>query len=277
MIIARAIDDVRRARKALTGPVGFVPTMGYLHRGHLALVEAARRDNAAVVVSIFVNPTQFGPKEDFLTYPRDLDRDLTYLAPTNVDVVFVPSVEEMYPPGFSTGIEVGSVAERLEGARRPGHFRGVATVVARLFNVVGPDRAYFGQKDAQQCVVVRKLVRELGFPIEIVVVPTVRDPDGLALSSRNVYLDSEERAAALVLSRALRDVQARYAAGERDGEHLRRLVTAAVAAEPRVQLEYVSVADPNELRELFAIEDAAIVSLAARVGKTRLIDNVSLG
>jgi pantoate--beta-alanine ligase len=251
--------------------------MGYLHDGHLALVRAARRQNRSVVASIFVNPTQFGPGEDFQAYPRDLDRDLAMLEASGVDLVFAPSVEEMYPPGFSTFVDVGPIAERLEGAARPGHFRGVATVVSRLFNLVQPDRAYFGQKDAQQSLVVRKLVRDLGFSIEVVVVPTVREADGLALSSRNVYLSEEEHAEALVLYRGLRAAEAAFRGGERDAETLRSMVRGRVEAEPRVRLEYVSVADAESLDELTRVAGPAILSLAARVGRTRLIDNVVLG
>ncbi|MBX6341415.1 MAG: pantoate--beta-alanine ligase, partial [Thermomicrobiaceae bacterium] len=251
--------------------------MGYLHAGHLALVERARGENDRVVVSIFVNPTQFGPQEDFNRYPRDLERDLALLREARVDAVFAPSVAEMYPPGFATYVEVGGVTERLEGAARPGHFRGVATVVTKLFNIVQPDRAYFGQKDAQQLVVIRKMVADLAIPVEVVAVPTVREPDGLALSSRNVYLSPEERRAAVALSQGLFAARDRFQAGERDAEALRETVRARVAREPLVRLEYVSVADPETLEELSTVGDRALVSLAARVGATRLIDNVLLG
>lgn len=276
MNVVTTIADLRAARRALPGPVGFVPTMGALHAGHLALVRAAREGNSSVVASIFVNPRQFGPSEDFQTYPRDQDRDVRLLEDAGVDLVFAPTLAEMYPPGFTTEVEVGPIAERLEGARRPGHFRGVATVVTRLFNLVGPDRAYFGQKDAQQCVVIRKLVRDLGFPIEVVVISTVREPDGLALSSRNVYLSEPEREAAPVLSRGLRAAEARYRDGERNAEVLRQIVHSHVDAEPRAILEYVSGADADNLDELVSVDRPAILSLAARVGKTRLIDNVVL-
>ena len=275
--VAETVAAMRAARAALSGSVGLVPTMGYLHEGHLSLVRAARRENDAVVVSIFVNPTQFGPREDLSTYPRDLRRDLALLERESVDLVFAPDAAEVYPPGYGTYVEVGGVTERLEGAARPGHFRGVATVVAKLFNLVQPTRGYFGQKDAQQCAVVRKMVADLSFGLEVRVLPTVREPDGLALSSRNVYLGPEERIAARVLSAGLFAARKRWEEGERDAEALRRLVRETVAAEPRARLEYVSVADATSLEELGAVDRPAVMSLAARVGRTRLIDNVTLG
>ncbi|HLG51209.1 MAG TPA: pantoate--beta-alanine ligase [Chloroflexota bacterium] len=277
MKVVATIKDVRAARAALPSPVGFVPTMGYLHEGHLALVRAARTQNQSVVVSIFVNPKQFGPNEDYASYPRDLDRDLRLLEQEAVDLVFAPSVEEMYPPGFSTFVDVGPLGEILEGARRPGHFRGVATVVTRLFCLIQPDRAYFGQKDAQQCVVIKKLVADLGLPIEIVTVPTVREPDGLAMSSRNVYLDPEQRVAARVLSASLRAAAEAYERGERNAEALRRLVSQIIAGEPRAQLDYVSVADAETLEELSTVDRPALISLAAWIGRARLIDNIIVG
>ena len=277
MRVAATIVEMRALRRAMAGDVGFVPTMGYLHEGHLALVRAARQQNTHVVVSIFVNPTQFGPDEDFERYPRDEERDLALLRDERVDAVFMPSVEEMYPPGASTFIDVEGVTEMLEGAHRPGHFRGVATVVAKLFNIVQPRRAYFGRKDAQQLVVVRKLIRDLHREIEIVAVPIVREPDGLAMSSRNAYLSPAERAAALVLSRALRRADELLASGERDAERLRAAMRELIAQEPLAQVDYVSVADPDTLRDLDRIERSALASLAVRIGKTRLIDNVTLG
>ena len=277
MRVAATIVEMRALRRAMAGDVGFVPTMGYLHEGHLALVRAAREQNRHVVVSIFVNPTQFGPDEDFERYPRDEERDLALLRDERVDAVFMPSVEEMYPPGASTFIDVEGVTEMLEGAHRPGHFRGVATVVAKLFNIVQPRRAYFGRKDAQQLVVVRKLIRDLHREIEIVAVPIVREPDGLAMSSRNAYLSPAEREAALVLSRALRRAEALFASGERDAERLRAAMRELIAQEPLAQVDYVSVADPDTLRDLDRIERSALASLAVRIGKTRLIDNVTLG
>ena len=276
MNVVASVADLRLTRRQLPEPVGLVPTMGYLHAGHLALVRAAREGNASVAASIFVNPKQFGPNEDYGSYPRDLDRDLQLLEAAGVDLVFAPSVEEMYPADFSTFVDVGPIGEVLEGSRRPGHFRGVATVVTRLFNLFQPQRAYFGQKDAQQCVVVGKLTGDLGFPIEIVVVPTVREPDGLALSSRNVYLNGPERLAARILWASLRTAQAAYESGERNAEILRTLVREQVQTEPLARLDYVSVADPHTLRELTTISDGALVSMAAWVGKARLIDNVNL-
>ncbi len=276
MIVVDTVDRLRAARRNLPEPLGLVPTMGFLHAGHMALVQAAREQNASAAASIFVNPKQFGPNEDFASYPRDLDRDLAMLERAGVDLVFVPSVEEMYPPGFSTVVDVGPIGEILEGARRPGHFRGVATVVARLFCLFQPGRAYFGQKDAQQCVVVKKLVADLGLPLEIVVVPTVRDPDGLALSSRNVYLNPDERIAARVLSASLRLAEERFRNGERDAEALRRIVQNTVGREPLARLDYVSVADAATLAELEMVDRPALISMAAWVGRARLIDNVLL-
>jgi len=250
--------------------------MGYLHEGHLALVRRARAENDEVVVSIFVNPLQFGPHEDYERYPRDLARDLRLLEPEGVGLVFAPPVEEMYPPGFATAVEVsGPLAERLEGAARPGHFRGVATVVTRLLNLVQPHRAYFGWKDAQQVLVVRRVVQDLALPVEIVPVPTVREADGLAMSSRNVYLSPEERAAAAALPRALFAALARFQQGERDAEVLRQLVHAALAQTP-VRLEYVSVSDRETFQELARVDRPALLLVAAWVGTTRLIDNVPL-
>jgi len=276
MQVVRTIAEVRAIRRALPGTWGFVPTMGYLHEGHLSLVRRARAENDHVAVSIFVNPTQFGPHEDYNRYPRDLERDLRLLEPLGVDLVFAPSVEEMYPPGFQTWVIVEGVSRPLEGAARPGHFRGVATVVTKLFNIVQPDRAYFGQKDAQQAVVIRRMVQDLNIPVEIVVCPTVREPDGLAMSSRNTYLNPEERRAATVLFRALQAAKARYEQGERDAERLREAMREVIQAEPLARLDYVSVADPETLQELDRVEDRALLSLAVYIGKTRLIDNILL-
>jgi pantoate--beta-alanine ligase len=274
--IAAARAAVEAASRAAGRPLGLVPTMGFLHEGHLSLVRAARRECATVAVSIFVNPTQFGPREDFAAYPRDPERDLAFLREARADLVFAPPVAEVYPPGFDTFVTVGGVTERLEGAARPGHFRGVATVVAKLFQVLQPDRAYFGQKDAQQVVVIRKLVADLAIPVVVVALPTVREPDGLALSSRNVYLSPEERRAAPALWRALRAAEARWQAGERDAERLREAMRSVLAAEPLVRVDYVSVADAATLVELARLEGPALASLAAYVGRTRLIDNVLL-
>jgi pantoate--beta-alanine ligase len=277
MEIIETIAAFRQARPRL-GQLGLVPTMGYLHAGHLHLVRQAKADCDTVAVSIFVNPTQFGPREDLSRYPRDLERDLRLLREENVDLVFAPSVAEIYPSGFSTFVDVRDVTEVLEGAARPGHFQGVATVVCKLFNIAQPARAYFGQKDAQQTVVVRTMVRDLNMPTEVVVVPTIREPDGLAMSSRNVYLSAEQRRAAPVVYRALRAAGERYAAGDRDAEALRRAMRAVLATEPLASPEYVSVADGVTLRELDQVGAAgALCSLAVRFGTTRLIDNMLLG
>jgi pantoate--beta-alanine ligase len=267
---------VRAARRTLREPVGLVPTMGALHAGHDSLVRSARDECASVITSIFVNPAQFGPEEDFERYPRDERADLERLAGLGVDLVFAPPAEEIYPAGFTTQLDPGAPGEVLEGAARPGHFRGVATVVAILFELAAPQRAYFGQKDGQQAIVIRRLVRDLALPVEIRVCPTVREPDGLAISSRNAYLSAEERAAAPVLLRALSAVSDAYEAGERNGEWLRRLMSRTVAAEPLAQLEYASVADVEELAELDAVDRPALASLAVRFPSTRLIDCLPL-
>ena len=277
MEVLETIAAVRAVRRTLAGSVGLVPTMGYLHEGHLSLVRAARAANDHVFVSIFVNPTQFGPNEDFRSYPRDTERDLALLQETGADYVFIPTASEMYPEGFETSIDVGSVAGPLEGEARPGHFRGVATVVLKLLNIVQPDRACFGQKDAQQLAVIRRLVRDLDVPVEIVALPTVREPDGLAMSSRNTYLSPVERAAAPVLYEALTTAATLWSQGTRDAETIRRRLREVIAGEELARLDYVSVADPVTLRELDRIEAQALVSLAVRIGRTRLIDNVVLG
>ena len=269
--------EMRSALLGVSGTVGLVPTMGYLHAGHMALVERARAENDWVVTSIFVNPTQFGPNEDLSTYPRDMERDLGMLRGAGVDFVFTPSVAEMYPEGFSSYVTVEGLSGKLEGASRPSHFRGVTTVVAKLFNIMPADRAYFGQKDAQQVVVIRRMARDLNFRHQVVVVPTVREADGLALSSRNSYLNSEERRAALALSRALFAAKAIYEKGERSATLIRSAMGAILEAESMVRTDYVTIADADTLEELERIEGRALVALAARVGKTRLIDNVLLG
>ncbi|HEY64851.1 MAG TPA: pantoate--beta-alanine ligase [Caldilineae bacterium] len=276
MHVVQTVSEVRRIRRELTGSWGLVPTMGYLHEGHLSLVRRARVENDHVGVSIFVNPTQFGPNEDLDTYPRDLERDLSLLRELNVDLVWAPPVEEVYPPGFQTYVTVEEVSKPLEGAARPGHFRGVATIVAKLFNIFQPDRAYFGQKDAQQVVVIRQMVRDLNFPLEVVVCPTVREPDGLAMSSRNVYLTPEQRAAAPVLYKALCAARDAWKAGEHDGEQLRRIMRSVLDAEPLAQTEYVSAADPTTLVELGDASRGVLLSMAVRIGKARLIDNMLL-
>ncbi len=276
MEIIKTIARLRQVR-ARFAQVGLVPTMGYLHAGHLSLVRLARDACDTVAVSIFVNPTQFGPHEDLDRYPRNLERDFQLLQAQGVDLVFVPDVAEIYPDGYGTYVEVQGVTEMLEGAARPGHFRGVATVVCKLFNIIQPTHAYFGQKDAQQTVVVRKMVRDLDLPIEIVIGPTVREADGLALSSRNAYLAPDEREAATVLYRALMSARERYQAGSRDAEELRAAMRAVLSAEPLARVEYVSTAHPLTLQELDQLDtDGALLSMAVRIGRTRLIDNIIL-
>jgi pantoate--beta-alanine ligase len=267
----------RKVRREQDKSIGLVPTMGALHEGHLSLVREARRMCDVVVVSIFVNPTQFAPGEDFERYPRDLTKDTTVLADYNVDYIFAPPPEEMYPKGFATYITVESLSEQLEGAARPGHFRGVATVLAVLFNIVRPDFAYFGQKDAQQTLVVRRLVRDLAFDTEVVVLPTVREASGLALSSRNAYLSGDDRRAATILYRALSRAEAAYLSGERSARKLTEGVRAEIETEPRARLEYVSVTDADTLERLDKLDDRTVlIAVAARIGQTRLIDNIVL-
>jgi pantoate--beta-alanine ligase len=273
----RMSSVARKVRREQDKSIGLVPTMGALHEGHLSLVREARRMCDVVVVTIFVNPTQFAPGEDFERYPRDLTKDTTILADYNVDYIFAPPPEEVYPKGFATYVTVEGLSEQLEGAARPGHFRGVATVLAVLFNVVRPDFAYFGQKDAQQTMVVRRLVRDLAFDTEVVVLPTVREESGLALSSRNAYLNGEERRAATVLYRALSRAEAAYMSGERSARKLAEGVRAEIDSEPRARLEYVSVTDAETLERLDKLDDRPVlVAIAARIGQTRLIDNIVL-
>ena len=276
MKLLTTVRQMVQAREAAPRPLGLVPTMGYLHAGHLALVKRAKEETSAVVVSIFVNPTQFGPTEDLATYPRDMERDLALLEQERVEMVFAPPVEEMYPSGYSTYVEVDGITSRLEGERRPEHFRGVATVVAKLFTIVQPNRSYFGQKDGQQLLVVRRLADDLNLCTEVVAVPTVREPDGLALSSRNMYLSDRERKAALVLSRTLRRIEELWRGGEQNGEVLRQEMRGMVQAEPLAELDYVSVADTATLEELGTVDRPAMASLAVRIGRARLIDNVPL-
>jgi pantoate--beta-alanine ligase len=276
MKVISTIAEFKEARRRTTGTVGFVPTMGYLHEGHLFLARRAKAENDVSVVSIFVNPTQFGPKEDFARYPRDPDRDLALLEKERTDLVLMPPVEEMYPPGISTWVDVERVTKRLEGAARPGHFKGVSTVVAKLFNIVEPTRAYFGQKDAQQVVVIKKMVTDLNMNLEVVVVPTQREPDGLAMSSRNVYLNPEERQAAVVLWKSMNLAQGLWRKGERDAEKIRNKMVSLIKKEPLARIDYVSIADPVTLDELSQIKGSALVSMAVYVGKTRLIDNITL-
>lgn len=276
-MIVSTLEELRSARAILDEPIGLVPTMGSLHNGHLSLVRRAVEECASVVVSIFVNPAQFGPGEDLPAYPRDIERDLRLLEPLGVKLVWTPTPGIMYPDGHQTWVEVEALTEALEGAQRPGHFRGVTTVVAKLFNSVQPARAYFGQKDAQQVAVIRQMSRDLNFPLQIVACPIVREPDGLAMSSRNTYLDAEQRQAATVLYRALNAARDAYAAGERDAEKLRTRMRETIAAEPLAKVQYVSCANYDTLAELDQITGNALLSMAVFVGQTRLIDNFVLG
>lgn len=273
----RMSSVARKVRREHDKTIGLVPTMGALHEGHLSLVREARRMCDVVIVSVFVNPTQFAPGEDYERYPRDLTKDTGVLGDYNVDYIFAPPAEEIYPKGFTTYVNVEGLSDQLEGASRPGHFRGVATVLTVLFNIVRPDFAFFGQKDAQQTLVVKRLVRDLAFDTEIVVLPTIREASGLALSSRNAYLDTEERRAATVLYRALALAEAAYLSGERSAGKLSEAVRSHIESEPRLKLEYVSVNDADSLEKLDKLDDRPVlISLAARLGKTRLIDNIVL-
>ena len=280
--IVRTRAELRDALASVVRPLGLVPTMGWLHDGHRSLIARARADNATTIASIFVNPRQFNEAADYRRYPRNEARDLAICEEEGLDLVFLPGVEEIYPSGFDTTVSVGTVARPLEGAARPGHFEGVATVVAILFNLVGAERAYFGQKDAQQVMVIRQMARDLAIPTEVIACPTVREPDGLALSSRNVHLSPPERAAAPVLRRALLAARERWEAGERSGDALRATMSTVLAEEPLAIPAYVSVADGRTLAELADVPEAgdaapALLSLAVRVGQTRLIDNEILG
>lgn len=277
MNVVSTVAEVRAARR-ITPVLGLVPTMGFLHEGHLSLVRRAKAECGAVAVSLFVNPTQFGPNEDFARYPRARERDLALLEAQDCDLVFIPEVSEIYPTGFDTKINVGGVSQGLEGAVRPGHFEGVATVVAKLLNIFQPDGAYFGQKDAQQAAVIRKLVRDLDLPVSVVICDIVREPDGLAMSSRNAYLSRDERQRATLLIRALRSAEAAFEAGERQVTVLRATLIAILASDPAAAIDYVSVADPLTLQEIDEVGAAgALMSLAVRIGATRLIDNLVVG
>lgn len=277
MKVVESLADLRAARRELPAGLGLVPTMGYLHEGHLSLVRASRQGSAATAVSIFVNPSQFGPQEDFESYPRDLDRDLRLLEDGGADLVWTPRERDLYPPDFQTWVQVEKVSQPLEGAHRPGHFRGVTTVVAMLFNAIQPRRAYFGQKDAQQVIVIRRLVQDLLFPVEIVVGATVREPDGLAMSSRNSYLNPAERAAAVVLYRSLSRAREAFQRGETSAPRLRKIMTEELAKEPLARVEYVSLASPVTLEELDGEVKQGLLSMVVTVGETRLIDNMLIG
>jgi pantoate--beta-alanine ligase len=276
--VIRTRAELRDALADAPRPLGLVPTMGWLHAGHRSLMQRARADNATTIATIFVNPRQFNEAADFQQYPRNEARDLAICEEEGVDLVFAPGVEEVYPPGFDTVVSVGAVARPLEGAARPGHFDGVATVVAILFDLIGADHAYFGQKDAQQVLVIRQMARDLAIPTEVIACPTVREQDGLALSSRNVHLSPGERAAAPVLHRALLAARGRWEAGERSGDALRAAMWEVLSTEPLAVPAYVSVADGRTLAELdrVVVGEPALLSLAARFGPTRLIDNAPI-
>jgi pantoate--beta-alanine ligase len=276
MKVVSTLGELRAARALMADPFGLVPTMGFLHEGHLSLVRRAKQECTSVGVSIFVNPTQFGPTEDLEAYPRDLERDITLLESAGADLVWTPAASELYPPGAQTWVTIEELTQVLEGTQRPGHFRGVTTVVAKLFNAFEPQRAYFGQKDAQQARVIQRMVEDLLFPIEVVVCPIVREPDGLAMSSRNTYLKGPEREAATVLRRSLQEAQASYEAGIRVAEDLRKVMRRVLDKEPLARTQYVSVADPDTLIELEGEVERALLSMAVYVGQTRLIDNILL-
>lgn len=279
MEVLTTVQEVRGYVKACRSQgksIGLVPTMGFFHEGHLSLMRAARRECDVVVVSLFVNPTQFGPHEDYDRYPRDLERDRVMAQEVGVDLLFVPTVEEMYPPGYATYVEVERLTDIMCGRSRPGHFRGVATVVTKLFNIVQPDRAYFGQKDAQQALVIKRMVRDLNMPVDIRVMPIVREEDGLAMSSRNVYLSPEERQSALVLIRSLRRAEEMVRDGERSADRIKEAIRETIGSEQRARIDYVEVVDAEELKPLETIQGKALAAVAVFIGNARLIDNVIL-
>jgi len=276
MKIVKTFQDLLAELKELEEPIGFVPTMGFLHQGHLSLVKRAKTANPSVVVSIFANPTQFSPEEDFDKYPKDLKRDFQLLESELVDLVWLPEAVDMYPDGYQTWVDVEELTTRLEGRFRPDHFKGVTTIVAKLFNALRPDRAYFGQKDAQQVAVIKQMVRDLNYPIEIVVCPTIREADGLAMSSRNVYLNPRQREAALCISRGLKGARKAFLAGERNTEGLRQIVKDEIEGEKLARIQYISCADPTTLEELAGDVDSCLLSLVVFFGSTRLIDNIVL-
>ena len=277
MIVIKTIPDMTYLRSNLKEPVGFVPTMGYLHEGHMSLVRKAKAENKSVVVSIYVNPTQFGPKEDLSKYPRNLDRDLAMLDKEGTDAVFFPNDKEMYPAGYDTWVIVDNLTKPLEGDSRPTHFRGVTTIVTKLFNIVRPTKAYFGQKDAQQALVIKKMAIDLNMNLDVVVRPTLREPDGLAMSSRNVYLNPEQRKEAPVLYKSLLLAKDMFAIGERNAAAILEQMTVMIQKESLAQIDYISIANTETLAELKTIEKSALVSMAVRFGNTRLIDNIMLG
>ena len=277
MLTVQTIPELRKARTGLPSPVGLVPTMGFLHDGHLSLVKKAVEECASVVVSIFINPTQFSPQEDYGSYPRDIPKDLELLEHLDVDLVWIPETGEMYPPGFQTWVEVDSLSRHLEGDMRPGHFKGVATVVSKLFTAVQPEKAYFGQKDAQQSVIIKRLVLDLNLPVEVVICPIMREDDGLAMSSRNVYLNPDQRIAAAVLYRALNSAEQAFQQGEYDAERLKEIMLKTIHAEPLAAIQYVSCANPETMEEYTDSFERALLSMAVKFGNIRLIDNLVIG
>ena len=277
MQTAHSIEEMKHLRSKCRGSVGFVPTMGYLHEGHLELVRQAKNENYVAVVSIFVNPTQFAPHEDFKAYPRDLDRDLTLLEGAGTDIVFIPGDKDMYPADYDTWVEVKGITRHLEGHSRPTHFQGVTTVCSKLFNIVEPNKAYFGQKDAQQALVIQKMVANLNMNLEIIMAPTIREKDGLAMSSRNVYLTPEERKSAPVLYKALQLARDMHAKGESDAILIKNAMTKLISSVPAARIDYISIADIGTLQEVNDIRGRVLVSLAVKLGKPRLIDNIILG
>ncbi|MFC1921621.1 pantoate--beta-alanine ligase [Chloroflexota bacterium] len=276
MKVIETIAEMKEARRQIAGPLGFVPTMGYLHEGHMSLARQAKEENPTVAASIFVNPTQFGPSEDFESYPRNIERDLSMLEKEKTAIVFMPAPSEIYPPGFDSWVETGTITTKLEGASRPTHFRGVTTVVNKLFNIVQPTKAYFGQKDAQQLAVIKKMAKDLDMNLEVIACPTIREPDGLALSSRNTYLKPDERKAAAVLYQSLILAEQLYKQGEKDAEKIRKAMTELIGRQSLANIDYVSIADNETLEELDLINAPALVSLAVQIGKPRLIDNIVL-
>jgi pantoate--beta-alanine ligase len=276
MQTAHSIEEMKHLRSKCRGSVGFVPTMGYLHEGHLELVSQAKNENYVAVVSIFVNPTQFAPHEDFKAYPRDLDRDLNLLESAGTDIVFIPGDKDMYPADYDTWVEVKGITRHLEGRSRPTHFQGVTTVCSKLFNIVEPNKAYFGQKDAQQALVIQKMVADLNMNLEIIMAPTVREKDGLAMSSRNVYLTPEERKSAPVLYKALQLARDMHAKGESDAILIKNAMAKLISSVPAAKIDYISIADIGTLQEVNDIRGRVLVSLAIKLGKPRLIDNIIL-
>ena len=276
MQVIETVSEFRVAERSAARPLGLVPTMGYLHEGHMSLARRARADNATVSASIFVNPTQFAPNEDLAAYPRDMAGDLAKLEEAGVDLVFTPAPQEVYPEGFDTHVNVGQIATKLEGASRPGHFRGVATVVCKLLTIVRPDNVYFGQKDAQQCLVIKRLNTDLNLGAEVVVIPTIRDSDGLALSSRNAYLRDGDRESALTLSRSLNLAREMHQSEILDAKKISAQMRNLIESEPRTSVDYISISDAGTLDELNIIDRPALVSLAVRIGDVRLIDNTLL-